>query len=72
MCTGGGNKPKAPEPPKPPPPPPEPLKNADGEMQYARDDSRRRAAAVAGLRGTNTTGGALGSAVTTGGSLLGR
>jgi hypothetical protein len=44
MCM---SSPKPPAPPPPPPPPPEPPKMADEKVQRARDDAKRRAAAMA-------------------------
>lgn len=54
--------------------PPEPLKQAEAQIQTAQDDTRKKAAKLAAVSGTNPTG-ALGlstTAQTTGKSLLGQ
>ena len=65
--------------PAPPPPPSsvsaaEPLKNVTEESRMARDTTRRRAAALAGMGGTQKTGGlgVPGPAMGFGKSLLGQ
>lgn len=65
---GGSKKSKTPD----PAPLIEPLKNADENMQVAREDTRRRAARLAGLAATNTTGGTLSPAFTSQKTLLGQ
>ena len=58
LCGGGGGKsrPKV----QKAPPVPEPTKTPTGESAAIDNDARRKAAAAAGLSGTNVTGGSLG------------
>jgi len=65
MCLSSPKSPKA------PPPPPEPLKRANEGVRTARDDTKKKAAASAGLAATNVTGGALAPSVSTQRTLLG-
>ncbi|MEI6083992.1 MAG: hypothetical protein WCS70_06790 [Verrucomicrobiota bacterium] len=50
MCLGAGSPPA-------PTPPPEPLKDANVALKTAKDEQSRRAALMAGLAGTQKTGG---------------
>ena len=70
LCGGGGkSKPKV----QKAPPVPEPTKTPTGESAAIDNDARRKAAAAAGLSGTNVTGGALaGQASTQKKSLMGQ
>ena len=63
LCGGGGGKsrPKV----QKAPPVPEPVKTPTGESAAIDNDARRKAAAAAGLSGTNVTGGSLTSGAST-------
>ena len=69
LCGGGKSKPKV----QKAPPVPEPTKTPTSESAAIDNDARRRAAAAAGLSGTNVTGGSLsGQASTQKKSLMGQ